>query len=639
MRASPQSSEPVQSLAGRVIHVDLDTHSIHDIDIEPDIYRKVLGGRGLNQYLLAKRILPHPRPDASAIPVLISPGLLVGTSAPGAVRISLDSVNQFSGGIGSANAGGNFARSMKSTGIGTLVLSGRSDTPCYIELARDHVRIRDAREIWGLRVGEATDILASKYGNTCQVMCIGPAGERGVRSGCVIVDRSRAAAKCGIGATLGEKRVKAVVAVSGDFHAQLAFPSRFTELSQRLWKKTLTSPALEIMNQHGTICGINTKNPFGAAPFRHYQDGFMDPDRIVQIDERAFKQLEQGRFGPDGCPFKCRATYRVEEGVYGGSQVDVIEANTIQDFGIKLDIVDPAAIVYAQMLCNEYGMDIDTVAETIAWACECFEKHLLTKEDTGGLTLQFADHDLLRLLIGRIAGKVGLGSVLAEGSYRAADEFGAATKALVATMKKQDLYEAVQIPRGYGLGAALATRGGGHCSGSPFTESYPGLVDEHVGEAVYGVPTAGIPSAYAGKGKLVAFHERLHSVNNALGICGFVTIWQRFDLLDLRDLAELLSSATGWDMDAEELSEAGERIHTLERWVNAQYADLGRQDDYPPDRFFSSRVKRGPYAGVGLEREAFEAMLIENYSLHQWGNDGRPTHQNLEQHGFAEFDT
>lgn len=638
MSERSQSAQSVQDLAGRVIHIDLNAHSVRDVNIDPSVYRRFLGGRGLNQYLLAKHILPHPV-EASDIPVLISPGLLVGTSSPGAVRISLDSVNRFSGGIGSANAGGDFPRAMKSTGIGTLVLTGQSDEPCYIELASDRVQILSAREIWGLRVAETTDILESRHGNTCKVLCIGPAGERGVRSGCVIVDRSRAAAKCGIGATLGDKRVKAVVAIPGNFSPQLASPDKFAETSRRVWQKALASPTSTIMSQHGALCAMNTKNPFGCAPFRHFQDGYMDPDRIIQINEQAFKKLEQKRFGPDGCPFQCRATYRVNEGVYRGSHVDAIEANTIQDFGIKMDIVDPAAIVHAQMLCNEYGMDIDTVAETIAWACECFEKHLLTQEDTDGLTLQFADPALLPVLIDLIARKEGLGAILAEGSYRAADEFGAATKALVAAMKKQDLYEDVQIPRGYGLGAALATRGGGHCSGSPFSESYPGLVDERIGEAVYGVPTAGLLASYEGKGKLVAFHERLHSVNNALGICGFVTIWQRFDLLDMRDLAELVSLATGWDMDAEELSEVGERIHTLERWVNAQYAHLGRQDDYPPDRFFSSRVQRGPYAGIGLEREAFEGMLLENYTCHQWKNDGKPTSQNLEQHGLAEFCT
>jgi aldehyde:ferredoxin oxidoreductase len=630
--------QPIPMIAGRVMHVNLNTHSVEEIHVEPEIYRQFLGGRGFNQYMLAKHILTSPRPDTASIPVLISPGLLVGTSTPGAVRISLDSVNRFSGGIGSANAGGDFARSMKSTGIGTLILSGQSDTPCYIELANGHVRIHDAREIWGRRVGESTDILTSRHGSSCHAMCIGPAGERGVRAGCVIVDRSRAAAKCGIGATLGEKRVKAVVAVPGDFRAKLAFPEQFRKLAQHLWEKALASPASRIMSEHGTICGINTKNPFGAAPFRHYQDGFMDPDRIIQIDERAFKILERRRFGPEGCPFQCRATYHVEDGEYAGSQVDAIQANSIQDFGIKLDIVDPGAIIHAQMLCNEYGMDIDTAAETIAWACECFEKQLLSHEDTDGLTLRFDDPTLLSLLIERIATKVGFGSVLAEGSYRAAGEFGGSTKALVAAMKQQDLYEAVQIPRGYGLGAALSTRGGGHCSGSPFTESYPGLIDQQVGESVYGVPTAGIPSVYEGKGKLVAFHERLHSINNALGVCGFLTIWQRYDLLDLKDLAQLVSFATGWDMDATELSDAGERIHTLERWVNSQYAGLGREDDLPPERFFTSRVQRGPYAGVGLERQAFEAMLDENYHLHQWGHDGRPTRWNLDRQGLKEFD-
>ena len=637
MSKSRSHANSVHDLFGRVIHINLDTGSMDQIHIDPSVYRRFLGGRGLNQYLLAKYLLRASPPEDSEIPVLISPGLLVGTSAPGAVRINVDSVNRFSGGIGSANAGGDFARAMKSTGIGTLVLTGQSDTPCYIELHAGQARVCDGRGVWGLRVGDATDTLQATYGHQCQVMCIGPAGESGVRSGCIIVDRSRAAAKCGIGTTLGEKRVKAIVAVPGGPSNWAHEPAEFTRLSGQLWNKAMTSPTASIMSQHGTLCGINTKNPFGAAPYRHYQDGYMDPDRIVQINERAFKQLEGRRFGPEGCPYKCRATYRVESGTYAGSQVDVIEANTIQDFGIKLDIVDPAAIVHAQMLCNEYGMDIDTVAETIAWLCECFEKNLITLEDTDGWIPEFANPGSLARWIERIATRKGLGATLGEGSYRAASVLGSETQTLVSAMKQQDLYEAVQIPRGYGLGAALATRGGGHCSGSPFTESYPGLVDERVGEAVYGVPTAGLPSVYTGKGKLVAFHERLHSINNALGICGFVTIWQRCDLLDLRDLAGLVARATGWDMDEEELAAAGERIHTMERWVNAQYADLGRADDYPPNRFFSSRVQRGPYAGVGLERMAFDEMLEENYRDHEWDSDGRPTRRSLEQCDLGEF--
>lgn len=625
------------SVHGRVVHVDLSTRVIRDMEVPDVLLRSLLGGRGLNQYLLACLSNCKDAPDSADAPVLVSCGLLVGTAAPGAVRISLDAKNLFSRGIGSANAGGDFAAYMKASGIGTLVLTGASETPCYLELCDAQVHIREAAHLWGRTVTETVDVLEASYPCPVKVMCIGPAAERGVRSGCVIVDRSRAAAKCGIGSILGFKRVKAIVSAGGDFSPQLAHPTRFARVSAELWERIAGSPTAKTMNAHGTLCGVNTKNPFGAAPFRHYQDGYMDPDRMLRINETAFKQYEVHRFGPRGCPIRCRATYRVPSGHYAGTSVDAVQANTVQNFGIKLDVDEPAAILHAQMLCNDYGMDIDTMGETIAWAFECFQEGILGPSDVEQLELRWGNHRVLRPLIARIGMRKSFGDLLAEGTERAAREIGARAQQLVVAMKGQDLYEAVQNPRGYGLGAALATRGGGHCSGSPFCEFYPGAVDEETGMKVYGVPTAGNPSTYHGKAKLVAYHECLHSIINSLGVCGFVTVWQRHDLLDIEDLTTLVRAATGWDLDSHELMHIGERIHTLERWFNHVHAGMDRSADYPPDRFFRELVQRGPYAGLGLDRARFDAMLSENYAIHRWSNAGVPTEAALQELGITEL--
>jgi aldehyde:ferredoxin oxidoreductase len=617
-------------LHGRVVQINLSDHTIKELPITEEVFRDYLGGRGLNQYLLSEMSRAADHPLSPDNPVLISCGLLTGTVAPGAVRINLDSKSLFSGGVGSSSAGGEFGAWMKQSGFGTLVISGASDTPCFVELHDGEAFLRDASHIWGETTSRCAEILEGQYPSPVRVLCIGPAAEKGVLGGCVIVDRSRAAAKCGIGTILGAKRLKAVVAMGGHAEPRLADPRAYDELSRKLWRKVVSSPVHDIMCSHGTLCGVNTKNPSGAAPFRHYQDGYMDAERIARINETGFKRFEVRRFPTRGCPITCRATYAVPDGLYAGTRVDAIEANSVQNFGIKLDIDNPAAILNAHMLCNDYGMDIDTVAESIAWAFECFQEGIINASDTDGLDLVWGNHPVLPVLIRMIASRTGIGECLSQGSKKAAKQWGARAEALTATMKGQDLYEAVQVPRGYGLGACLATRGGGHCSGSPFCEFNPQIVTEDVGEAVYGTPTAGDPTSYRAKGKLVALHERLHSVVNSLGICGFMTIWQRFDLLDMDDLAALVSRATGRRHEKEDLEETGQRIHTLERLYNYTHAGMDGAQDLPPERFFHGRVLRGPYAGLGLDREEFALMLAENYETHGWSRGGVPTRATLD---------
>jgi aldehyde:ferredoxin oxidoreductase len=378
------------------------------------------------------------------------------------------------------------------------------------------------------------------------------------------------------------------------------------------------------MNEHGTLSSVTMKNTIGGVPFRHYQDGYMDSSKINKIAKQAFKEYERCRFSAIGCPLRCRAIYEIREGPYAGTMGEAMEANTVQDFGYKLDISYPPAIIKANVLCNEYGIDMDTAAESIAWAYECYEKGILNEKDTNGLRLTWGNYEALMALIEQIAYRRGFGDILAEGVKKAADAVGKGSEELAMTMKGQDLYETMRMPKGYGLGAALATRGGGHCSGSPLTEFSPGAMSPEIAEEIYGVSTAGDPATYAGKAKLVAYHERLHAVLNSLGICFFVTVSEGPDLLTWEDLAKLVSTATGWAIDENDLMTIGERIHTLERSFNVLHAGFDRKNDYPPERFFKETIESGPFKGEKLDRAKFNEMLSENYRIHGWNIKGIP---------------
>ena len=631
------SGYSLKQLTGRVFKVDLTECTVEEIEVANDTYRRFLGGRGLNQFLLARNVEQETAPLAPENILAFAAGLLVGTSAPAAIRLSVDTKSLFSGGIGSANAGGEFARVLKLAGIGAILVTGRAEHPVYIAIEEGKVTIRDAEWLWGKTTSETDDAIRGVLGQAARVLCIGPAGERLVRGACVVVDKARAAAKCGGGGVMGSKQLKAIAAVPESGFVGVADPAGFNAIVRHLWDKVLSSAIVEEMNVHGTLSSTS-KNAIGGVPLRHYKDGYMEPKSFNKLSAEAFKQYETLRFTARGCPLKCRAKYAITDGPYKGTYGEAMEANTIQDFGYKLDITYPPAIIKANILCNEYGMDMDTVAESIAWAFECFDKGILTLRDTDGLKLTWGNHEALIALIKRIAKRVGFGDILAEGSQRAAQILGRGSE-LVVTMKGQDLYETVRMPKGYSLGAALATRGGGHCSGSPLTEFSPGAIPPEMSERIYGVRTASNPTVYEGKAKLVAFHERLHAVLNSLGICYFMTISENPDLLDWADLAELVSTATGWEMEKERLMNIGERIHTLERAINWRNAGFDRKDDYPPKRFFEEPIKSGPCAGEILDKDEFDSMLTENYALHRWNENGLPSKKVLHQLGLEDVCT
>ncbi|MFW6176063.1 MAG: aldehyde ferredoxin oxidoreductase family protein [Thermoplasmatota archaeon] len=625
----------ISKLIGRIIKVDLTKRKISLEDIDEKVIRKFLGGRGLNQLLLYQNLETDISPLDPENYILFGSGLFAGTGLPGCIRLNVDTKNYFTGGIGSANVGGDFGRELKLAGYSTVMVTGKAEQSVYLSIDDDNIEIKEAEDIWGKKVSETTNLIEEKHGDDGSVLCIGPAGENLVRGASVMVDKARAAAKCGIGSVMGSKNLKAIW-VKGSKNIEVRNEEKFEHLFERSWKKVRRSSSAKNLNEYGTL-SVSSKNEIGGVPYRHYQDGFINQDELKKIDKHSFKAYEKRRFSATDCPIECRAIYNVKTGTYEGTEGEGMEANTIQDFGFKLDVTYPPAIIKAQVLCNDLGMDMDTVAESLAWAFECYEKGIIDKKDTNGFELTWGNHEAMVDLIEKIAYRNGFGDILAEGVQRASEIIGKGSEDLSVSMKGQDVYETIRMPKGYGLGAALSTRGGGHCSGSPLTEFSNGQMDTKKALEIYGVETAGDPHTYEGKAKLVADHERFHAVLNSLGMCFFSSTVNSSDLLNWDDITKLISVTTGWDIEKEELIEIGERIHNLERYFNSIHAGFDRKDDYPPDRFFTDKIKSGPYKGEKLDIDKFDMMLSENYDIHGWDEKGIPSKDRLDELGLDDF--
>ena len=618
------------SLAGKILYVNLTTGEIFT-ELTMKYAEKFLGGRGIDNWILYREVRPSVAPLDPDNTLTIGTGVLVGTLAPCAARHSVDAKSPVTGGVGSGNSCGHFSAELKFAGYDHIVIQGRAERPVYLWIDDNRVQIVDATSLWGKLVSETTTLIRQDRGNgDVQVLCIGPAGENMARCACVVANRARAVGRCGLGAVMGSKNLKAV-AVQGTGMIRVAHPDCFMEEVDKAWEKLGKSQAAQRRKTWGTLWAGSALNDVGLFPLKNFQDEYMNPKDMGKISPEVYKEkYEIGRIGYTSCPVSCSHVYRIEDGPYAGLVCEGIEANDLWNFGGRLAIDYAPAIIRAHYLCNEYGLDQDNAAGSIAWAFECYQRGILTKQDTDSLELEWGDHGVVMELLRKMAYREGIGDILAEGSKRASEIIGRGSGEFAIHVKGQDSMEPMRASKGWALGCVVSTRGGGHTRGANLVELYRDLPREFY-EKTWGISEAGDMRSYHNKAKLVVYYERLQAVLDSLGICLLCSNWGGADQLGPDDLAGLYSAATGRKVSGEELMMVGERIHNVEKAFNVLHAGFDRKDDYPPGRFMEEPVKSGPAQGEVLLKDKWDAMLDEYYQLHGWDKEtGWQTKRQLE---------
>jgi len=612
--------DQVCGYAGTILRVDLNTGLTSK---EPTIEyaRKFLGGRGINVRILYDELKPWVTPYEPANRLIFGVGPLTGTLSPGACRLEVASRNPFSNGIGTSDVGGFFGPEMKFAGYDHIVITGKAKTAVYLWINDDHVELRDARYLWGKTTWDTYDLIREELGDDdIQIISIGPAGENLVRSACLIVNRSRAAGKCGMGGVMGSKNLKAI-AVRGTGPVEVAHPKKFMELVRQAWQKVENSACQPGMTSIGTVADfLDSKGIL--TTYKNFRD--LDiPDELADElgPEPLQSKYQQRQMGYMSCPLHCSNFYRVSDGPYAGTETEGFEMNTTIDFGTNLALYSSAAIIKIHALCSELGLDVDATSGPISWAFDCYERGIITEKDTDGQALKWGDHEVVCELITKIAHRVGFGAILAEGAKRASDVIGRGSGYYAMVQKGQDLYEDLRAPIAWSFGTALATRGGGHTTSSPGADVLGGLdpAADEVWRKLLKVRTVE-PTAYEDKPKIVIYQERQDHIMNCTILCLYVGVWfePSTSVLGLNEIAELCSAATGWETTETELIRIADRIQNVEKAFNVLHADLGRADDLPQQRFFEEPIESGPFAGFQLSREKYDQMLDEYYELRGW---------------------
>lgn len=609
-------------LDAQILRVDLTREEISFESAKPYVSR-FLGGRGISEYLLFKECPIGGSPFDPDIPIIFGSGLFAGTPVPGATRIDIESRNTLTAGIGSSSAGGEFAPEMRAAGISHVVVTGRSKRPGYLWIDDGKVTILDARHLKGLMVSETEKRIREEQGDDIKILSIGPAGEHLVRGACIIVDSARAAGRCGLGAIMGSKNLKAV-AIRGTGRIEGFDERGMKERVDRFVEKLLTHPFNQARLKYGVYCGESWTEE---SPFRNFQGGVSDPEKTRRVNRDAFLKYRTGRKTCKACPLQCWGVYEFDkEGRHIVSEA--LQANDIHNFGAKLDLCDPEAILEIHALCNDLGLDSDNGSGALSWAFECFQRGLINEEDTGGLRLEWGDREVILTLLRMMAYRKGFGDLIAEGSQRAAQKLGRGTERYAVHVKGQDLMESIWHRKSWALGVVVSARGGGHTRGAAIESRLQSLTEESCTD-LFGIPSIGPPSAYANKERVVGFFERMEAVLDSLGMCLFMNGFTG-DMLTPRDCADLLSIALDKRVDASEILQYGERIHTLEKAFNVLHAGWTREDDFPPRRFMEEPISVEGEPQY-LDREKWSRLLDDYYDFHGWDPaTGWPTANTLD---------
>lgn len=607
---------------GKILRVNLTAGSISEEFIDEKDARSFLGGGGLATKYLFDELPKGVDPLGPANKLIFMTGPLTGTLSPSSGRFSAVSKSPLTGLWGHANSGGAWGVDLKKGGFDGLIVEGTSPKPVYLVIDDGHAELKSAENLWGKGVLETTKLIKKADGSRFNIACIGPAGENLVRYAAIMNDDHRALGRCGLGAVMGSKRLKAI-AVKGSHKIQLADKTSFTEaarIATEFVNESLLKMTLEV---YGTDMVLDLVNVKGGLPTRNWQLGtcaYADDINGPAINEK----ILVGKKACFNCPIACGRLSEVKTGKYA-VRTEGPEYETIGALGAMCDVGDLEAITYANHLCNDYGLDTISTGSTIAFAMECYEKGFLTKDHTNGLELKFGDAETVIDLIHRIGKREGFGDMLAEGTMRLSKKLKNGTEKFAMHVKGLELaaYDC-RATKITGLAFATANRGGDHITGyvqGPTFLDIPFLVVE---QSAIEDPTVENPS----EALVVKDLEDALTVFDCVGCCKFMGM-----ALMAEDLAPIIAGATGWDIDVAEFRKSGERVFNMARVFNVREG-VSRSDDTLPKRLLEEPLTDGPAEGMVVD---LQPLLDAYYEYRGWDpKTGWPTASKLSDLGLTD---
>ncbi|TFG02874.1 MAG: aldehyde ferredoxin oxidoreductase [Promethearchaeota archaeon] len=547
---------------GTILWIDLSEDSFREENLSEKIYRQYLGGYGLASKLVYENLPPKIESFDPEALLGFFPGLFTGTIAPMTGRFMVVGKSPLTGTWGDSNCGGYFGPEIKKCGYDAIIVKGRANEPKYILINNGEKQILDASNLWGLDVVQTEEKLHQKYGNV-QVMSIGQAGEKRSLISGIVNDKARIAARSGLGALMGSKNLKAIV-LRGNKKIEVSDKDTLIRLTKEYNKgiNSATTGAIVAWKEIGTAFANVISAQLGDTPIKNWGGTIKDfpMEKISKISGEELIKYRERHYGCFSCPIQCGGIMNVPD--LGLKETHQPEYETCASFGHLLLNDDLMSLFMINDLCNRAGIDTISTGTAVAFAIECYENEILSKEDTGGLNLTWGNSEAIIELVKNMIRREGLGELLADGVKIASEKInGGSKKYAIHAMGQEPGMHSPKYYKSLGMSYAFDPTPGRHTvpsldmmAGGPLIKPN-GLIE--------GIT---LPKKFKRPGHDRSEAEKLGvaigQVMSSIGLCEFAVFFQKYPLI------ELFKAIVGWDINIDELIRIGLRIYTLRHSFN-----------------------------------------------------------------------
>ena len=578
---------------GRIWEVDLSSGKMRELPLAAEFMQKFIGGATLAAALIYENFDKGKDLLAPEKPIVFAVGPFTGTPLPMVSRYAVGGISPLTGFWGEATSGGQFPFRLKGSGCDGLLVKGRADHPVYLYGHEGKIEIKNATHLWGKDIYQTQKLIKEELKDEMvSVACIGAAGEKGIKYAGIMNDSGRAAGRCGLGALMGSKNLKAIAA-SGNWRPALHDPQKVRELAQKALAQINGHLVSVAFREYGTMMYMDMAMILGDAPTKYFTKSVFP---VSKVTGQALRQsYTVHNYACMGCPIGCGrklTDFKPELAIDGP------EYETAVAFGPLCLNTDLDSIIRANHLCNAHGLDTISTGVCIAYAFYLYDLGVLSAKQVG-FELKWGDGEAIIKLIEKILAQEGIGQVLSQGVLAIAKEFG------------RDEEEAAQVkglempmhdPRafhGMALSYATGPRGACHLKGDYYNVDLGNLVAEYMilpGERLSSL----------GKSEAVAKYQSWKELFDTLTLCKFAP-------LTPTQVSEMLRAITGWEYGPAELLIAGDRSINIKRIISNKLG-LGRKHDKIP-RICSTALDEGSTAGIEPD---MAKMLKEYYHFRGW---------------------
>jgi aldehyde:ferredoxin oxidoreductase len=603
---------------GKILRINLTDKTSKEEKLPLEIATNFIGGAGLGIKYLFDEVKPGTDALGPENKLIFAPGPFTGTSIPCASRMAVTGKSPLTGAVGVALTGGYFPAELKFAGWDAIIIEGKADKPTWISVKDGTVRFHDAAGIWGTMTFDCQQMIKDnlKDQNT-RVICIGPAGERLSKIACIINER-RAVGRKGLGAVMGSKNLKAI-AVRGTGTVAITSEEKYKTARSEMLKAMKESPVLySAFSPAGTPMVVDLTGAMGILSAKNW----TATGEFVPVEELGLDAQNSRKIGKEhcyDCPVGCSQMKLAKTGPYAGILTEGPEFETIYSFGTETGVANLDAVIAADRLADELGLDSMSAGVTIGFAMELFEKGILTTADTGGLELKFGNDQAMIALLRMMAYREGIGDILTDGTKAAAKKIGKGSEKYAMNIKGLELpaYD-VRGAKAHGLNYATAYTGADHNRGYAFQE-------------IFGIPVPWEVDRFAieGKGKLTKWNQDVRCVTcDCATMCAFI-LDTALPATSTQNTAALMEAVTGFIFTQDEVQKVGERVNNLAKAFNIREG-FTRADDTFPERLMTEPLKDGASKGQLISKEDLKTMLNEYYTDRGWNPEtGVPTRAKL----------